>query len=58
MQRDGLSLRGDMAAKQFSMNNNLGKAKQALAAQDPDRASRFAALTEPDLKALETFLGR
>lgn len=58
MQRDGLNLRGDIAAKQASMNINLGKADQALRANDPDRASRFADLTEPDLKALETFLGR
>jgi serine/threonine-protein kinase len=58
MQRDGLGLRGDIVAKQASMNLNLGKAEQAFNAQDPDRASRFAALTEPDVKALETFLGR
>jgi hypothetical protein len=58
MQKDGLSLRGDIASRQVSMNTNLGKAKQAFAAQDPDRASRYAALTEADVKALETFLGR
>jgi len=58
MQKDGLSLRGDIASRQVSMNTNLGKAKQAFAAQDPDRASRYAALTETDVKALETFLGR
>ncbi len=58
MQRDGLSLRGDIAAKQISMNLNLSKAKEAFSEREPDRASRFAALTEPDLKALETFLGR
>jgi hypothetical protein len=58
MQKDGLALRGDIVARQMSMNTNLGKAKQAFAQQDPDRASRYAALTETDVKQLETFLGR
>ncbi|MBB5056612.1 serine/threonine-protein kinase [Granulicella aggregans] len=58
MQQSGMSLRGDMASKQASMNLNLRKAEEAFNAQDPDRATRFANLTEPDLKALETFLGR
>ena len=57
MQRNGLGLRGDVAAKQASMNLNLGKTEQAFNTQDTDRASRFAALTEPDVEALETFLG-
>jgi hypothetical protein len=58
MQKDGLALRGDIVSRQMSMNTNLGKAKQAFAQQDPDRASRYAALTETDVKQLETFLGR
>jgi eukaryotic-like serine/threonine-protein kinase len=58
MQKDGLALRGDIVSRQMSMNTNLGKAKQAFAQQDPDRASRYAVLTETDVKQLETFLGR
>lgn len=58
MQKDGLALRGDIVSRQMSMNTNLGKAKQAFGQQDPDRASRYAALTEADVKQLETFLGR
>jgi hypothetical protein len=53
-----LALRGDIVSRQMSMNTNLGKAKQAFAQQDPDRTSRYAALTETDVKQLETFLGR
>ena len=58
MQRDGLSMRGDIASKQVSMNLNLGKTKQAFAQHDPDRTGRFAGLTEADLSQLEAFLGR
>ncbi len=58
MQKDGLALRGDIVSRQMSMNTNLGKAKQAFAQQDSDRASRYATLTEADVKQLETFLGR
>jgi hypothetical protein len=57
-QSQGYGMRGDIVAKQSSMNLNLGKADQAFRAQDADRAERFAALAEPDIKALETFLGR
>lgn len=58
MQHEGLALRGDMAARQVSMNTNLAKARQALTQQDPDRTGRFAALTETDVQQLEAFLGR
>jgi ribosomal protein S11 len=58
MQKDGMALRGDMVAKQDSMNTELAKAKQALATRDADRAQRFADLTETDVSALEKFLGR
>ena len=57
-QSSGYGMRGDIVAKQASMNLNLGKADQAFRAQDPDRAERFTDLTETDVKALETFLGR
>lgn len=58
LQKDGLNLRGDIASKQASMNNNLGKAKQALAAHDADRASKFAAMADSEEGELETFLGK
>jgi hypothetical protein len=58
MQKDGLSLRGDVAAQQSSMNLNLSKAQKALEAHDADRADRFAALTEADIAQLQRFLGR
>ncbi len=58
MAKDGMSLRGDMVATQSSMNTSLAKAKHAFADHDADRAERFAALTEPDVKTLESFLGR
>ena len=51
MQKVGLALRGDIVSRQMSMNTNLGKAKQAFAQQDLDRASRYATLTEADVEA-------
>jgi hypothetical protein len=54
----GYGMRGDIAARQASMNLNLSKADEAFKAEDLDRASRFAAMTEADLRALETFLGQ
>lgn len=57
MQHDGVSMRGDIAAKQSSMNTNLAKAKQALAMNDAARASKFASLAESDTGELEKFLG-
>jgi hypothetical protein len=58
MQKDGMALRGDIVARQASMNNNLSKTRQAFGQQDVDRAGRYATLTESDLTQLETFLGR
>ena len=58
MQKDGMSLRGDVAAQQSSMNLNLSKAQKALDAHDADRADRFASLTEQDIAQLQKFLGR
>ena len=56
LQQSGSGLRGDMVAHQSSMKTNLTKAQQALAQKDADRASKFAALAEQDLVALETWL--
>jgi len=58
MQKDGMSLRGDIAARQASMNLNVSKAQKALEAHDADRADRFAGLAESDIAKLKTFLGR
>jgi len=58
MQRDGLSLRGDVAAQQASMNGNLSRAQDALRQHDADRSERFAALAETDIAKLKKFLGR
>jgi serine/threonine-protein kinase len=58
MQKDGMALRGDIVARQASMNNNLSKTRQAFGQQDVDRAGRYAGLTDSDLTQLETFLGR
>ncbi len=58
MQQSGMNLRGDMATAQASMKTNLGKAQQALAQKDADRAGKFATLAEQNLQTLEAFLGR
>jgi len=58
MQKDGMSLRGDVASQQSSMNLNLSKAQKALEAHDADRADRFAGLAEADIGQLKKFLGR
>jgi hypothetical protein len=56
--RQGLGLRGDMVARQSSMNLNLSRAQQALSARDAVRAQRYRDAAEADLEALEKFLGR
>jgi serine/threonine-protein kinase len=58
MQKDGMSLRGDVASQQSSMNLNLSKAQKALEAHDAERADRFAGLAETDIAQLQKFLGR
>jgi hypothetical protein len=58
MQKDGMSLRGDVSSQQSSMNLNLSKAQKALEAHDADRADRFAGLAETDIAQLQKFLGR
>jgi hypothetical protein len=54
----GLGLRGDMAGRQQSMNQNLAKSHGALEHRDVPRSRRYKALAEADLEALEKFLGR
>jgi uncharacterized protein YciI len=56
--RQGLGLRGDMAARQSSMNLNLSRAQQAVSARDAARAQRYRDAAEADVEALEKFLGR
>jgi eukaryotic-like serine/threonine-protein kinase len=53
----GYGLRGDMAAKQASMKNNLAKAQTAVEHGDAQRAKRYADLAKSDVEALEHFLG-
>ena len=56
--RQGLGLRGDMAARQQSMRANLSKAQDALEKRDATRARRYVDLAQRDIEALEQFLGR
>jgi eukaryotic-like serine/threonine-protein kinase len=56
--RMGLGLRGDMAAKQSTMNINLSRAQDAIVKHDAARAQRYRDAAEADLEALEKFLGR
>jgi predicted Ser/Thr protein kinase len=53
----GYGLRGDMAARQASMQMNLSKAQSAIEQGDAARAKRYADLTDTDLEVLEHFLG-
>ena len=54
----GYGLRGDIAARQASMKNNLAKAQDAVGRGDTQRAKRYMDLAESDVEALEHFLGR
>jgi serine/threonine-protein kinase len=56
--RQGLSMRGDIVARQNSMKSNLTRAQQAVGQRDAARARRFIELAEGDVSALEKFLGR
>lgn len=56
--RQGLGLRGDMAARQESMKVNLSKAADAIGQRNSVRAERYKGLAEADVEALERFLGR
>jgi serine/threonine-protein kinase len=56
--RQGFGLRGDMAARQQSLNNSLSKANEAIERKDLARARRFRAIAQTDLETLEKFMGR
>jgi serine/threonine-protein kinase len=53
----GYGLRGDMAARQASMKNNLSKAQEAVERGDAPRAKKYTDQAQSDLDALEHFLG-
>jgi hypothetical protein len=53
----GYGLRGDMAARQSSMNTNLSKAESAMERGDLATAKKRADMAEGDAEALEHFLG-
>ena len=53
----GYGLRGDMAARQASMNTNLAKAESAMERGDLATAKKRADMAEGDAEALEHFLG-
>jgi cell division protein FtsB len=54
----GYGLRGDMVARQASMNLNLSKAQEAITHNDAERARRYTEKATADIEALEKFLGR
>ena len=53
----GYGLRGDIAAKQESMKNNLAKAQSAVERGDAQKAKKYMDLAQSDVEALEHFLG-
>ena len=53
----GYGLRGDIAARQASMKNNLAKAQSAVQSGDLTRTRKYMDLAESDVEALEHFLG-
>ena len=53
----GYGLRGDMAAKQASMNTNLSRAESEMQRGDVPAAKKHAAMAEGDAEVLEHFLG-
>jgi len=58
MRQSGLGLRGDMVAARSNMRTDLAKAKQALDANDTDRARRYLDQASHEVDKLEAFLGR
>ncbi|HVP51038.1 MAG TPA: protein kinase [Terriglobales bacterium] len=54
----GYGLRGDIVAKQATMQANLSRAGGAIARGDPAKAKKYADLASADVEALEHFLGR
>ncbi len=53
----GYGLRGDIAARQASMKNNLAKAQSAVQSGDLQRARKYMDSAQSDVEALEHFLG-
>ena len=56
--RQGLGLRGDIAARWESLRLNLSRADEAIGQRNAARALRYKGLTEGDAEVLERFLGR
>ena len=54
----GFGLRGDIVARQATMNLNLAKAQEALQHRDAERARRLLEKASAEVEALEKFLGR
>jgi serine/threonine-protein kinase len=57
-QAQGLGLRADISATQQRMRTYMGKAETALQNRDTRNARRYLDLAEPEVAALEKFLGR
>jgi serine/threonine protein kinase len=55
--RQGLGLRGDMAARQESLRLNVSRAQEAVNQKNAAQAKRYKDLAESDLEVLERFLG-
>jgi hypothetical protein len=56
--RQGVSMRGDMAAARDSMQYLLDEAQTALKSNNVDAAKRNLGLAERQIEKLEAFLGR
>ena len=56
--RQGVGMRGDMAAARDSMDYLLGEAKSALAEGDAESAKQNMDLAVRQIEKLEDFLGR
>ncbi len=56
--RSGFGMRGDITARQESMNSNIERAREAVTQKNTARAPRLAQLASGDVEFLEKFLGR
>jgi eukaryotic-like serine/threonine-protein kinase len=56
--KQGVGLRGDMAAARASMEYLMGETKASIDAKDFDAANQSMDLAEPQIEKLEKFLGR
>lgn len=54
----GLGLRGDIVSSQARMQKYLARAQSSLSRQDAQDAKKYLDLLEPEVAALEKFLGR